>query len=78
MEIYGPYEFVAGNTAVALPVIILLLIASVIGTFGNLLILTVVLMKRSWRHVEIIFIGNLAIADMYVTAVADPMSLIGR
>lgn len=78
METYDPHEFVSERTAIALPVILLLSIASVIGTLGNLLILTVVFMKRSWHHVEMTFIGNLAIADLYVTVVADPMSLLGR
>ena len=77
MDIYERHEFVTTRTEVAMPVIILLSIASVVGTMGNLLILTVVFMKRTWHHVEMTFIGNLAMADLYVTVVADPMSLIG-
>lgn len=77
-KIFTRHEFVTTKTGIALPVVILLSLASIVGTLGNVLILTVVFMKRSWQHVEMTFIGNLALADLYVTVVADPMSVLGR
>lgn len=77
VEIYHRHVFVTTKTALAVPVLVLLSLASCVGTLGNLLILTVVFMKKNWHHVELTFIGNLAIADLYVTVVADPMSVLG-
>lgn len=75
---YDRYGFLQQKTSYAVPVVTLLAIASVAGTFGNILILIVACSKKIWRNVEASFIVNLALSDLYVTIVADPMSLIGR
>ena len=75
---YGRHEFLETRPEHAIPCIIVLAAASIVGTFGNVLILVVVACKRKIRNVESIFIANLAISDLYVTAIADPMSLIGE
>ena len=74
---YGQHEFITSRTPLAVPVITLLTVASITGTFGNILILIVACSKKLWRHVEARFIVNLALSDLYVTLVADPMSIIG-
>lgn len=61
-----------------IPCLIILVIASVAGTFGNVTILYLIFTRQKLRNVETIFIVNLAISDLYVTTIADPMSLIGR
>ncbi|WAR25824.1 MTR1A-like protein [Mya arenaria] len=76
--VYGRHEFLQTRPELAVPCIIVLGIASIVGTLGNLLILFVVATKRKLRNVESIFIVNLAISDLYVTVVADPMSLIAK
>ncbi|WAR07884.1 MTR1A-like protein [Mya arenaria] len=76
--LYGRHEFLRTRPGLAVPCIIVLGVASIVGTLGNLLILFVIATKRKLRNVESIFIVNLAISDLYVTVVADPMSLIAK
>jgi len=61
-----------------IPCLVILAIASVAGTFGNVTILFLIFTKKKLRNVETIFIVNLAISDLYVTSLADPMSLLGK
>lgn len=75
---YGRYGFITERTPIAVPVVTLLSLASIVGTFGNILILLVSCSKKISSKVEAIFIINLALSDLYVTIVADPMSLVGR
>lgn len=75
---YDRYEFLLQKTPYAVPVVTVLAIATVTGTFGNILILTVACSKKFWRKVEARFIVNLALTDLYVTLIADPMSLVGE
>ncbi|XP_052778567.1 melatonin receptor type 1B-A-like [Mya arenaria] len=76
--LYGRHEFLQIRPELAIPCIIVLGFASLVGTFGNLLILFVIATKNKLRKVESIFIVNLAISDLYVTTMADPMSLIAK
>ena len=76
--VLAQYEFVQDNPWLAFPIVLVLFAASVIGTFGNILILLSVFMCKNVRTVESTFIVNLALSDMYVTLVADPFSIIGK
>lgn len=75
--LYGRFGFLTEKTSYAVPVVTILTIASLAGTFGNILILIVATSTKISRNVEATFIVNLALSDFYVTIVADPMSLIG-
>lgn len=75
--VYGRHEFLKSNTWLATPVVVIIALASVTGTFGNVLILTVIGTNKLGRNVTTTFIMNLAISDLFVTLVADPMSLVG-
>lgn len=75
---YSRHEFVTTAPGLAIPSFILLFIATVTGTFGNILTLVVIARWKGPRTAESIFIVNLAISDLYVTTVADPMSIIGK
>ncbi|WAR07886.1 OPSD2-like protein [Mya arenaria] len=75
---YGRHEVLQTRPELSVPCIIVLGLASIVGTLGNLLILFVIATKRKLRNVESIFIVNLAISDLFVTVVADPMSLIAK
>lgn len=75
---YGRHEFVTTAPGLAIPCFIILFKATVIGTFGNILTLVVIATWKGQRTAESIFIVNLAISDLYVTTVADPMSIIGK
>jgi len=75
---FGKYEFIQATPGFAILCIVLLTLASVVGTFGNVLILIVVSKTKELRQTQSIFIVNLAISDMYVTLIADPMSIVGE
>ena len=76
--IFDRHEFLTANPWTAIPSIIILSIASAGGTFGNVLTLLAIATCKKIRNIESIFIINLAISDLYVTAFADPMSLVGK
>lgn len=77
-RVFDRYEFVTESPAVGVLVLIVLIVASVVGGFGNLLILVSLWKSKTMKSLECIFIGNLAISDLYVTMVADPMSIVGK
>ncbi|KAH3819149.1 melatonin receptor type 1B-like [Dreissena polymorpha] len=70
--------YVTAKPFLGITYVIILGVTSVVGTFGNGLILYVVSVKRIIRKVESIFILNLAVSDIFVTAVANVISLLGK
>lgn len=77
-EAYGRHEFILTKPLTAIPTIAILSLASFIGTAGNVLTLLAIASSKNLRNVESIFIVNLAISDLYVTMIADPMSIVGK
>jgi hypothetical protein len=75
---FGQYEFIRNNPGLAIVSIILLSIASIVGTIGNILIPIVMIRMKELKKPRSVFIINLVIADLYVTLIADPMSIIGK
>ncbi|XP_046363509.2 melatonin receptor type 1B-B-like [Haliotis rufescens] len=75
---FGRHEFLNEETEMAIPILIILGLATLMGTFGNVLILVAVATRKSLHNVESIFIVNLACSDMYVTTLADPMSIVAK
>lgn len=75
---FSRLEFVTDTPGVAIPIIIVLVLASIIGTFGNILILVSIFKTQNLHRVECVFIASLALSDMYVTTLADPMSIVGK
>ena len=78
VNVFGKHEFVNTRPWTAIPVIVILSIASLVGTAGNIMILLAIALSQNLRNVEAIFIVNLAISDLYVTLIADPMSIVGK
>lgn len=76
--VYGRYEFLKTRTLLAIPVVIIVSIAAVAGTVGNALTLVVVGSNMLGRNVTTTFIMNLAVSDLFVTLVVNPMSLVGK
>ncbi|WAR32005.1 LOW QUALITY PROTEIN: MTR1A-like protein [Mya arenaria] len=75
----GRHAFLTSQPYVAVSCIIIQAVASLAGTFGNVLILFVIATKSELRNkMESTFIANLALSDMYVTLIAGPMSLLDR
>ncbi|XP_076448660.1 melatonin receptor type 1B-A-like [Babylonia areolata] len=75
---YEPYEFLEEQPALSSLIILILIAASVAGTSGNILILVSVATQRDLQNVESVFIVNLACSDLYVTLIADPLSVVGK
>ena len=70
--------FLHTKPVIAVTCLIVLTLASDVGTCGNILILVVIATRKKVRNVESIFIINLAISYLYVTVNADPISIVGR
>lgn len=49
-----------------------------IGSFGNVLILLVMTLVRGTQRTGKAFVINLALADLCVAAIADPMCVTGK
>lgn len=77
-RIFAKHEFIYSNPWTAFPTVLFLFSACFTGTFGNVLILLAVLTYKEVRTVESMFIVNLACSDLYVTMIADPMSIVGK
>ena len=75
--IFRKYEFVLTNPWTAYLSVIIVFVASVFGTVGNILTLLAIATYKRIRNEESLFFVNLAISDIYVTSFADPMSIIG-
>lgn len=78
VDVFGKHEFLHTKPWAAWPTIVVLSLASCVGTVGNILTLLAIASNKSVRNVESIFIVNLAISDLYVTTIADPMSILGK
>jgi hypothetical protein len=77
-KLYDRYQFVTESPEVAIPLIIILLLEGLLGTFGNAVILIALYMIKDLKKMDSIFIANMAISDMYVAIVIDTMSIVGR
>ena len=75
---YEPFEFLAAQPELYIILVTSLVIASVVGTCGNVLILVAIATQRDLQNVESVFVVNLACCDLYVTVVFDPLSIVGK
>ena len=60
------------------PSILILGAATIVGTAGNVLTLLAIATFRKNRNEENVFLFNLAVSDLFVTMIADPMSILGK
>ena len=75
---FEPYEFLETQPALYIILVTILIIAAVVGTCGNVLILVAIATQRDLQNVESVFVVNLACCDLYVTLIADPLSIVGK
>ena len=74
-----PHVFIKDNPWTAVIVVSFLSLSSLMGTAGNvLIILATVTSAKLRKNKESIYFMSLAVSDLYVTIVADPMSIIGK
>lgn len=75
---FGRFQFVWEAPGIALTSVLILAIAALVGTFGNLLILVSVCHTIKRKSLEFIFVGNLAVSDLFVTLIVDPINILGK
>ena len=75
---YEPFEFLEVRPELYIVLVTVLVFASVVGTCGNVLILVAIATQRNLQNVESVFVVNLACCDLYVTLIADPLSIVGK
>lgn len=71
---FGRFQFISKAPGIALTSVLILAIAALVGTFGNLLILVSVCHTIKRKSLEFIFMGNLAVSDLFVTLIVDPIN----
>ncbi|OWF44003.1 melatonin receptor type 1B-B-like [Mizuhopecten yessoensis] len=77
-QIWGRHQFLHESPGLAIPCIVVLAFASFVGTLGNVLVIVAVATQKSLQNKESTFIVNLAISDLYITTVADPMGIVAK
>ena len=77
-EFIGGPRYIAANPVVAYIYIIIATIATVIGFFGNIMVLACVRMVKDLHSAINIFLVNLAIADLIIIGFGDTFSLAGK
>ncbi|XP_069142045.1 melatonin receptor type 1B-B-like [Argopecten irradians] len=77
-QILERHQFLLDSPGLAIPCIIVLTSASVVGTFGNVLVIIAVATQKALQNKESIFVVNLAMSDLYITTVADPMGIVAK
>jgi len=65
---FARYVFVTDSPWLGIPCICILCLAAVVGTLGNLMILIVIAFNET-KSVESFLMANLALSDLYITAV---------
>ena len=77
-EFIGGPRYIAANPVAAYIYIIIAIAATVVGFFGNIMILACVRIVKALRSARNIFLVNLAIADLIITGFADTLSIVGK
>ncbi len=78
LAMIGGPDYVKAHPRVAGVYLTIAILASVVGTLGNLGILGAVILNKNLHHSRNAFIVNLAIADLCMTACADPFGVVGK
>ncbi|XP_064621102.1 melatonin receptor type 1B-B-like [Lineus longissimus] len=70
-------DFLQNNLVTSIPYLVVIVLATLLGTIGNILVIGAVLSNKVLRTEGNCFILNLAIADISVSCFVDPMSIVG-
>ena len=73
----GGREYVSSLPHISYPYLVILSLASVIGTAGNFAVIGAIIVNSNLHRPKVVYMLNLAVADLWVTAVADQISLLG-
>ena len=76
-EFIGGHRYIEANPVAAYLYVTIATTATVIGFFGNMVVLACVGLVKSLRNSRNVFLVNLAIADLIITGFADSFSIAG-
>ena len=77
-HLIGGKHFMSKYPGTAVPYLTIAFTSSIIGTLGNIAVLFIIFVHKPLRNARNAFLVNLALADLLVTAVADPFGIIGK
>ena len=77
-HLIGGKDFIAKYPATAVPYLFIAFTASIVGTIGNVSVLSVIFVYKPLKNARNVFLVNLALADLLVTAIANPFGIIGK
>ena len=77
-DAWDKHEFITLYPWTAYSSILIVCLASLFGTAGNVLTVLAIAVNKNIRNVESVFFLNLAVSDLYVTAIADPLNVVGE
>ena len=77
-DVSGELSLLETNPQLAVPYVVLVSLAMIVGLTGHVMIITAYIMDKRLRVGGNEFIINLAVADICVTGFADPMCILGR
>ena len=72
------YELTGPDPWIVFPSVFILCVAAIVGTAGNVLTILSIVTFRNVRSEESVLLLNMAISDLFVTTIADPMSIMGK
>ena len=78
IEPVGGPEWIADNLLPAIPYLVIAITASAVGFCGNVMVLITVVINKNLRHASNVYLVNLACADLLMTGISDPFSIVGR
>ena len=65
------------NIGVFLPYLLLNILASVFGTVGNILIVGSIICTKELHSMTSLIIGNVAVADFFISTISDTFAVLG-
>nr|AKQ63072.1 orphan G-protein coupled receptor 64 [Platynereis dumerilii] len=77
ISIHGGAAFITEHPMEAGFYLIITGIASILGTFGNILVMASFAVNPALQNSKNVFIFNVALADILVTSIADPFGILG-
>ena len=77
-HLIGGKHFISKYPGTAVPYLTIAFTASIIGTLGNIAVLFIIFAYKPLKNARNAFLVNLAMADLLVTAVANPFGIIGK
>ena len=76
--VYGGKEYICTNLVISIPYLIVLVTACIIGICGNIAALLTIIFNERLHQPQTAFLVSLGLADLLVTTIGDPISIMGK